>query len=520
MFLPYPESTMHLLKKSSCSLYLFIALSAVIMLCTSACSGPGEDAVSPDPAPVSTPDIPISTTSESALALYHEGTHLVDIGRGVQAREKFAAAVAEDADFALGYLGQSNVALSFTEFQSAIDTALAKAVNASEGERMLIDINRSFLSNDSAAGLAVAQELVSKYPESTRAYLVLGGMLAGQNDNEEARAAFNAALALDESSAGALAALANNYLFGEPKDFAKAEGWAVKFTEAYPNEAKGFEILGDIKRAHNDLDSALEAYNQASAIDPTLEAAAHKRGHINSFLGKIEEARAAYDEAIAMASPESRASYAVFRAFASIHAGDIPAALDELEQLADNTQEMGTPADLVNPSKVFALTNAANAALHAGLLDRAAEIISKRNSAVLAIAEAVGTDDGKRIQEANAHLWDGLLAAYSGDADLATQHSNMAAALVESDDNPRKMEPVHWIRGMVALHAGDFSVAVAELRNADHANNMFIRYQLAVAEDGMGNGEEARKLFGEVASFNFNSVGFALVHNDAAERAL
>ena len=34
-----------------------------------------------------------------------------------------------------------------------------------------------------------------------------------------------------------------------------------------------------------------------------------------------------------------------------------------------------------------------------------------------------------------------------------------------------------------------------------------------------GNGEEAKRLFAEVATWNFNSVGFALVRRDARERA-
>jgi len=514
---------MHIQKNTLVNRYFILLLTVFLLPGIYACSGPAEDVVpntpAEDQATVRSSHIPVSTNSATALTLYNEGNYLLDVGRAVQARAKFSAAIEEDPGFALGYWGQSNVALSFSEFQTAIDAAVSHSEDVSDGERMLINVNRSFSSNDLATGLAIAHELVAKYPESARARLVLGGMLAGQNDNEGARTAYEAALTLDNNSVGALAALANNHLFGEPRDFSAAESWAVKMTGVYPQEAKGFEILGDIKRAQNDLSGALDAYNQASTVDPTLEAAAHKRGHVNSFLGNIEDARTAYDEAIAMAPPESRASYAVYKAFTNIHAGNIPAALDELVLLAEQTQEMGTPADQVNPLKVFALTSAATAALHAGLLERATEIVARRNTALMAIAEATGTDDARRIQEANAHLWDGLLAAYLGEADRAIQHSNMAAALVESDNNPRKMEPVHWIRGMNALVAGDFGTAVAELRDADHANNMFIRYQLALAENANGNTEEAKKLFVEVAGYNFNSVGFALVRNDAVKRA-
>ena len=84
---------------------------------------------------------------------------------------------------------------------------------------------------------------------------------------------------------------------------------------------------------------------------------------------------------------------------------------------------------------------------------------------------------------------------------------------------PRKLESAHWILGKSALQAGDYATAVTELRQADYQNNIFVRYHLALAEEGNGNTEEANKLFNEIAIFNFNSVGFALIGKDAAARA-
>ena len=240
---------------------LLIALSVLI---SSACSRSEEESVSVTAAPdVAAPSpsvqIPVTTASEKARALYAEGDYFLDVGRGVQAREKFQAAADNDPSFALAYYGQSNAALSFAEFKTSIDNALKHSEGISDGERMLIEINKTFLSNDSAAGLTMAQELVGEYPDSARARIVLAGMQANQNDNVGARASNQKALDLEPDMAAALTGLANNNLFGEPKDFAAAETWADKFIAAYPDEAKGYEILGDIKRAQNELDAALDA---------------------------------------------------------------------------------------------------------------------------------------------------------------------------------------------------------------------------------------------------------------------
>ena len=463
-------------------------------------------------------DIPVTTSSDKARALYIEGEYLSDVGRGVQAREKYRAAADADPNFSLAYYGQSNTALSFAEFQQSLDTAVKHSEGISEGEKMMIDVNRSFLTNDSAAGLALAGKLAGEYPESERAWIVLAGMQANENDNEGARASYLKALALDEKSAGALTGITTNYILGEPKDFSAAEKWADKLIATYPDEAKGYEWLGDIKRAQNDLPAALEAYQSASKVDPTLELAAHKRGHVNSFLGNIDEARAAYDEAIAMAPVETKASYAVYKGFTNIHGGDTSAAIDELEALADQGGAMGTPDDQVKGFQVFALSSAAFAAMHAGMFDRAESIIQRRNAIQMEIAKDVGTDDARRIIEANNHMFEGLLAAYRGDSEGATAQANAIADLLEGDDNPRKLEAANWILGLYALKAEDFATATEHLQQADHANNMMVRYQLAEAQQGAGNAEEADKLYGEIAVYNFNSVGFALIGREAAAR--
>ena len=500
---------------------LLVALSVLV---SSACSRSEEENVSVTTEPatavsVHSVQIPLTTTSEKARALYAEGEYFADVGRGVQAREKFQAAATSDPSFALAYYGQSNAALSFAEFQTSIQNALKHSEGISDGERMLIEINKTFLSNDNATGLAMAEELVGEFPDSARARVVLAGMQANQNKNVEARASHQKALDLEPDMAAALTGLANNNLFGEPRDFAAAESWANKFIAAYPAEAKGYEILGDVKRAQNDLEAALTAYNSASQIDPSLELAAHKRGHVNSFLGNIAEARSAYDEAIALAPLESKASSAIYKGFTNIHGGDIPAAIDELVALSDEIESMGTPADQVKELQVFALNSAAFAAMQAGLFDRAEPIVVRHNELQMAIAEDVGTDDARRILMANCQFFDGMLAAFQGDATGAAEHAEAIAVLVEGDDNPRKLEGAHWVLGKSALQTGEFATAVLELRQADYANNMFVRYHLALAEEGNGNDEEARKLFDEVATYNFNSVGFALIGRDAAARA-
>ena len=509
---------------------LSVLLLLIAVLLASACSRENNDASTAAQAPAAAEEtvvvveeddetddgeLPLNTDSEEAGDLYVQGEYLFDVGRNVQARAKFLAAIDADPGFARAYWGVSNVALSFNEFQEMLDAAREQVGEGDDSDLALIEVNASFLTNSPAAGEAVAKTLVAEYPQSARARILLAGMETANNENLAARASYEAALEIDPESPGALMGLATNYLFSEPKDFDRAEAVIMRFNETYPNEARGYETLGDINRAQGDLEGALAAYQRAAQVDPTLELALHKQGHINSFLGNIDDARASYDAAIEVAPPESKAGYAVYKCFTRIHEGNDSAAIDELEALADNVASMGTPSDQVKGLQVFALTSAAQVALDAGMYDRALAIIERRNAINMAIAEDVGTEDAARLQRANNLMWDGLLAAYQGNVEAAEQNAAEIASIVANDDNPRKMEPVHWVLGMAALNEGDYADAVTELRQADHANNMYIRFKLAQALEGAGEVDEAMPLYQQVADFNFNSVGFALIGDEA-----
>ena len=74
------------------------------------------------------------------------------------------------------------------------------------------------------------------------------------------------------------------------------------------------------------------------------------------------------------------------------------------------------------------------------------------------------------------------------------------------------------LRG-VGFEDADFSrpqVGVASTWAMTTPCNMHID---RLAEEGAGKAEQAAALFADVASYNFNSVGFALLREEAAERS-
>ena len=70
----------------------------------------------------------------------------------------------------------------------------------------------------------------------------------------------------------------------------------------------------------------------------------------------------------------------------------------------------------------------------------------------------------------------------------------------------------------MCLEQGDYEKAVEHYRQAN-LTVIYTKYHLAAALEGAGKKTEAREVYKEVAEWNFNSVGYALVRKDATAHA-
>ena len=459
--------------------------------------------------------LPVTTSSDAAKDHFMQGQRAMDMGRIIEANAHFKKAVEADSGFARAHLNIANTSLSLDEFTTNLDLAVQHAEGATEAERLLIEISQKGFGNDVEGQLRVANELVATYSTNPRAWLTLAGIQTALNNHAQARASMMKAADLAPDFVPAYVQLGNSYLFGDPKDFSKAEEH-IRWTFYYePDEPLPYDLLGDMYRAQGKLENARDAYTRSAELDPDKGLPLQQRGDVNSFLGDYDAARADYDAAIALGRANEGAGYAVFRAFIPVHAGTPQAAIDELHDLVESIDEMGIP----EPAglKINALTNVAIIAMHHGNFQAAEQALEQRTVLMMQNADKVGTPQFRRSQEANIAYFGGMLAARKGEYATAKTKADECAKLVEPDANPRKMEPVHEVMGLTSLLQGNYEEAVAHYEQAN-LNNIYTMYHLALAHEGGGNTEEAKKLFREVADYNFNSVGFALVRKEAMQK--
>ena len=459
---------------------------------------------------------PITTSSAEARADFLEGLREFDLGRFIDANVHFKAAVAADPDFAFAYLNVANTANSLADFKTNLALAEQHAAGASDAERLQIQMTRKGFDNDLAGQLALAQQLVAKYPQSPRAWIALAGAQIGLNKNEDARVSLTKALELAPKLYVAHATIGNDYIFGEPHDFTKALAHMQEAEALAPDESNAHLLVGDAYRAQRNLEKARDEYVRGHELDPKSAVLLVKAGHANTFLGDYTAARADYDSAMAVGRANEKAAFAPFRAYVSVYAGDPAAGIAELNRLVASVDGMGVPDPKAN--KVAALTNVVIIATHTKNRPAAEQALKQLEPLLMQQADEAANPAFKRGQQAQIAYLEGWSAARRGDYAAAQKQADRISQLLAPDANPRKLEPMHQLEGFIALYQGKYQDAAAHFQKGNLLDP-YIKYHLAVATEGAGDVAQAKQMFREIADYNFNALGFALIRKDAQQKA-
>ena len=471
------------------------------------------------PVAIGAPDaMMVALTSASSEAKDHfmQGLRQMDIGAPVaDVRAHFLASVAADPSFALAHLYAGFNAATRTDYLTHLNHASGLADKASPAERLMIRTEERLSVNDPKGALELARLLASAAPSNPRVLQTLAGIQFNLGQVAEARASLEQAIALAPRFAPVHIDLGNSYLQIEPKDVAKGEEHIKHAVELEPSEPYVHDFMGDAYRAKNDLENARLEYTRMIELDAKRAGAFQQRGHVNSFLGKFDEARADYDKSISLGDPGEKATYPVYRAFVNVYAGQPAAAEQELDKLVTAIDAMDLPNKA--EAKIFALNNQLAIALHNGHISVATRAVDALR-ALWREQQLSATPDFRNSRQANIVYVEGRLAAANGDYAGTRAKAEEYMKVVEPSLNPRKNERAHELLGIADLVQKNYATAATHLAQAN-PNGSYITYQRALALEGAGQSEEAKALFKRVADTNFNSVEIALVKADAARRA-
>jgi tetratricopeptide (TPR) repeat protein len=210
----------------------------------------------------------------------------------------------------------------------------------------------------------------------------------------------------------------------------------------------------------------------------------------------------------------------------SVHAGDPAAANAELTALDASVDGLGS-AD-PDGQRIGILLAEALIGAHSGMFDVADAAVDRLASIWRARATRLNSEVFRRAREADIAFYEGLIAAYKGEYDVAAQKAQDYIKEKEFVQNPRKHEPAYLLQGLIALRQSRYVEAVDHFERTldtyirDGGNfslETYLFYNHGLALEGAGRTAEALQRFQQVAAINFSTVGAALVRQDALAKA-
>ena len=457
-----------------------------------------------------------SSQSGEASQSFTQALELLDQGDGQKARVLFIKAIGQDPKMAIAYIFKGNTDLTPKEFADDMNKAKENLAGASDWEKLYYDYSATFLTNDWSKRLELAKKMTTTFPKAARAQVELGSTYANGNQDANARTAFQKAVELDPKWVGGYSALVNSYLFSEPKNFKKAEEMAVKAVGLAPTSPGLQILLGDCYRAQNDLQKARDAYSKAIELDPSAPVAYYKKGHANSFLGNLDEARQNYRDGAK--HDERKFGDVTNIGNTYLYGGDHKMASQYLTDQCAKIDASGDSKDKITIAKIICLDACATIAMHDGDAAKLKELVVMMEPISAEIGNDVGTEEGKLTEKGNMLYWQAIAAAADGKFDAAKAKAEEIKSTVDPIKDPTKLNGYEFALGYISMKQKNYKDAISHFEKTNPSLSVYNKYWLAVANEAAGNKVKANSLYKEIADYNFNEVGYALIRNDVKKK--
>lgn len=462
--------------------------------------------------------IPVTSSSDEALAQYHSARQLMERGQRDAARAGFDEAIAADPDFAMAHLMRAELASSAGEFREGLEKALALTDGVSEAERILIQMFETRLRGAAKERLSLAQRLVELQPAVAEARLHLGWALQVNDQQDQSRAAFRRAIELAPQWEVPYQELAGSLLFYEPKDLAAGQDNLEKAVALAPENYQAQMYLGEAYRLRNQLEEARQAYRKAAELDPEAANPHLYLGRVNTLLGNYAEARQNFT-AHRDLSTDDKLSSLLAEAYIPLYEGNPDQAVTQLWENFDRLDELGISKPQHMGAKMAMLNNLTWIAVHQddpALLTKVAEqmqIVAPQWAAELGSTEAEAAAGAQEMR------FNSMLAALGNQPAEANQLAEQYLEAISVIENIGTEKEYHFLLGFNALQQEDYAAAVDHLKQSD-TDFAYTKYLLAQAYQGAGDEEKSLTLLNELNTLNYTGVGYALVRKEVKEQLM
>jgi tetratricopeptide (TPR) repeat protein len=450
--------------------------------------------------------VPITTSSENAREYFLQGRNLFDKIRFPEALQLFEKAVAEDPNFAMGYLYLAAAQPSAKGLFKNLDRAVALADKVSEGERLWIYGVKAGVDGLPMKQRENYQKLVEMYPNDEQTHYLLANHYFVQQEYNLAVEQYKKATELNPDFSAPYNQLGYTYRILE--NYTESENAFKKYIKLIPDDPNPYDSYAELLMKIGKYDESIETYQKALTVNPDFVTSYIGIASNLNFKGVHQDARKEIQKFYDMAHNDGERRAAHFSmAVSYVDEGNMGKALEELKRqyaLAEKISDASAMAgDLVLMGNIL---------LESGKYDEAK---AKYEKAVKLVEES---DLSKEVKENvdRGYLFNiARVDLMKKDFTSAKAKSENYREKVEAINNPFQIRLSHQLAGMIALEEKEYDKALEELHQADQQNPYNI-YRIALAYRGKGDIEKAKELSMKAAEFNvINSLDYAFVRKKA-----
>jgi len=289
-----------------------------------------------------------------------------------------------------------------------------------------------------------------------------------------------------------------------------------KLAADYPGERVLPMLLGQTLAGLGRHEEARAAYEQAIKISDRTPRAYALLGNYHLLKGDYARAREYYTVARGK-MPTGVAPGAISSGitFSYLYEGDVDQALKTMTEYVEDYRNATVRfGDL---PEVFIWNSIARINLESGRLEEAMKAYEK----------GFETVPGSKLSEEQKKIWLGrlhhgrgrTLARMGRHAEAWKEAETIRTMIAEGGERGKQYAPAfHYLAGYLKLEAGETAAAIEHLLQADVEDDPFHKLLLARAYEKSGKKDDAKKLYTEIVNFPNSNLERALAYREAKKR--
>jgi DNA-binding SARP family transcriptional activator/tetratricopeptide (TPR) repeat protein len=464
----------------------------------------------------------VTTQSVAAYSLYAQGLRAYANGDTPGARSLFAAALREDSTFAMAAFQYGRLSSTRPEIVTALERAVRLSARASDRERLMIRAGYAQMMQTGNLG-ALAESLVTRYPQETQGHLYQGVARATAGDFVGAVGPLERAIAMDslsftrvDSTTGCNACLALFQLVGtyEAADsLPAAERTARRWTRLEAGSSRSWVSLWDVLEREGKFDEAQQVAAHIAQIDRDAIGATDRTAYDAIRRGDFELADRVLRAAIQGGSVAAQLD-AMWDLIVSLR---YQGRADEAIALARRYRQMAERTLYASPNEVtHSARPLAQALFEGGHYREAAAIFDSMSS--------WRERDESATSLARERAWSLVHAARSlaaaGDTATLAERADTIAAVGIQSASARDHRLASYIRGLLLVARNDLPNAAVAIRSSIYslpAGYTRENYDLARVYLRLGRPRDAIAVLQPVLRGKFDASNYYLTQTEVHE---